>query len=65
MATQEAKDYYYDKGRNDYAGISYDQPFPNPMLLELDEFELLCNQSYIKGFNDEREGKSYNPPSAL
>ena len=63
MAAQEANDYYYDKGRSDYMRSSYDQPFPNPMLLELDEFELICNQSYNKGYHDEKEGKSYNAPS--
>jgi len=62
MAAQEANDYYYDKGRNDYMKSVYDQPFPNPMLLELDEFELVCNQSYNKGYHDEKEGKSYDVP---
>lgn len=62
MASQEAKDYYYDKGRLDFTNGFYDQPFPNPMLLELDEFEILCNKSYIKGYHDERECKPYEPP---
>ena len=63
MAAQEGKDYYYDKGRSDYMSSAYDQPFPNPMLLELDDFEILCNKSYNKGYHDEREGKSYSAPS--
>ncbi|HWB62926.1 MAG TPA: hypothetical protein VG603_05390 [Chitinophagales bacterium] len=63
MAAQEARDYYYDKGRSDYMSGRYDQPFPNPMLLELDEFEMLCNKAYNKGYNDEREGKNYDSPA--
>ena len=65
MASQEAKDFYYDKGRRDYMYSVYDQPFPNPMLLELDGFELMCNGSYNKGYHDEREGKGYCPPADL
>ena len=63
MAALEANDFYYDKGRNDFCSGHYDQPFPNPMLIELDDFEIICNQSYNKGYHDEREGKSYDTPS--
>jgi hypothetical protein len=63
MAAQEAGDFYYDKGRGDYMSGVFDQPFPSPMLLELDDFEILCNKAYIKGYNDEREGKNYDAPS--
>jgi hypothetical protein len=59
MAAPEARDYYYDKGRLDYSHNIYDQPFPCSTLLDLDDFELLCNASYAKGFNDERDGKPY------
>lgn len=39
----------------------YDQPFPPPVVFELDEFELLCNIAYRKGYMDEREGRgAYN-----
>jgi hypothetical protein len=65
MAAQEAKDYYYEKGRCDYIGGLYDQPFPSQMRIELDEFEMLCNKCYIKGYNDEREGRSYDLPAYL
>lgn len=61
MATQEAGDFYYDKGRSDFMNGRYDQPFPPPVVFELDEFELLCNIAYRKGYMDEREGRgAYN-----
>jgi hypothetical protein len=63
MAAQEATDFYYDKGRNDFMMSVFDQPFPNPMLLELDDFEIICNKAYIKGYHDEKEGKGYESPS--
>ncbi len=55
MAAQEAKDYYYNKGKSDFMFGFYDQPFPSPMLLELDEFELLCNKAYKNGYGDAKE----------
>jgi hypothetical protein len=57
MAVQEAGDFYYDKGRQDYISGRYDQPFPPPTLFELDEFELHCNIAYRKGYLDEKDGK--------
>ncbi|MES2619576.1 MAG: hypothetical protein V4615_01905 [Bacteroidota bacterium] len=50
MAAQEAQEYYYSKGKDDYMNGFYEQPFPSPMLIELDEFEMLCNKSYKRGY---------------
>ncbi len=55
MATQEAKDYYYQKGRQDFMIGFYEQPFPSPMLIELDEFEMGCNKSYKSGYGDAQD----------
>ena len=55
MAAQEAKDYYYNKGKSDFMHGFYEQPFPSPMLLELDEFELLCNKAYKNGYGDAKD----------
>lgn len=55
MAAQEAQEYYYLKGKSDFIGGFYEQPFPSPMLLELDEFELLCNKSYKRGFGEAQD----------
>ncbi|MFN8286113.1 MAG: hypothetical protein U0V74_05130 [Chitinophagales bacterium] len=52
MATDEAEVYYYEKGKQDYNIGFYDQPFPSPMALELDEFEMRCNKAYKKGYCD-------------
>ncbi|MFN8299421.1 MAG: hypothetical protein U0T75_09965 [Chitinophagales bacterium] len=52
MATSEAEVYYYEKGKQDYNIGFYDQPFPSPMALELDEFELRCNKAYKRGYCD-------------
>ena len=52
MAAQEAQEYYYSKGKEDYMNGFYDQPFPSPMLMELDEFEMLCNKSYKSGYGE-------------
>ena len=55
MAAQEAKEYYYLKAKSDFLVGYYDQPFPSPMTIELDEFEMLCNKSYKSGYGDARE----------
>jgi hypothetical protein len=55
MAAQEAKDYYYQKGKSDFLCGFYDQPFPSPMLMELDEFEMICNKSYKAGYSEALE----------
>ena len=55
MATQEAKDYYYLKAKKDFMIGFYDQPFPSPMVMELDEFERLCNKAYKSGYGDAAE----------
>lgn len=55
MAGQEAQDYYYQKAKKDFLIGFYDQPFPSPMVLELDEFEKLCNKSYKTGYSDAAE----------
>lgn len=55
MATQEAKDYYYEKAKKDFMIGFYDQPFPSPMVIELDEFEKICNKSYKNGYSDAAE----------
>jgi hypothetical protein len=56
MAAQEAKEYYYHKGKIDFMTGFYEQPFPSPMLIELDEFEMLCNKSYKSGYGEAMEG---------
>ena len=55
MATQEAKDFYYNKGMEDYGTGFYEQPFPSPMVMELDEFEMICNKAYKLGYGDAME----------
>jgi hypothetical protein len=55
MAGQEAKDYYYGKAKKDFLIGYYDQPFPSAMVMELDEFEKLCNKAYKQGYGDAAE----------
>ncbi len=55
MPTQEAKDYYYNKGKQDFLVGFYDQPFPGGIQMELDEFEKLCNRAYKNGYGDAQE----------
>lgn len=55
MAGQEACDYYYQKAKKDFLIGYYDQPFPSPMVIELDEFEKQCNKSYKVGYSDAAE----------
>lgn len=52
MATQEAQEYYYEKAKKDFLIGFYDQPFPSAMVLELDEFERVCNKAYKNGYSD-------------
>jgi len=55
MATQEAKDYYYEKAKKDFLIGFYDQPFPSAMVIELDEFERICNKAYKTGYGEAAE----------
>jgi len=55
MATQEAKDYYYEKARKDFMIGFYDQPFPSAMVIDLDDFERVCNKAYKSGYGDAAE----------
>jgi hypothetical protein len=57
MAAQEAREYYYHKGKIDFMNGFYDQPFPSPMLIDLDDFEMLCNKSYKNGYGEAMEGR--------
>ncbi len=52
MATEEARDYYYDKAKKDFMIGFYDQPFPSAMAMDLDEFEMISNRAYKKGYGD-------------
>ncbi len=54
MLDKETREFYYSKGRLDYLEGRYDQPFPFPTKLELDEFEVSCNSAYNEGYKDER-----------
>ena len=55
MAVQEAKEYYYLKAKEDFIQGFYDQPFPSAMVIDLDEFEMLCNRSYKNGWAEAKE----------
>lgn len=55
MASQEAIDFYYVKAKKDFLIGFYDQPFPSPMIIELDEFEKICNKAYKAGYGDAAE----------
>lgn len=54
MVDQDLMDFYYNKGRTDYINGVYDQPFPFPTKIELDSFEVDCNNAYTKGYQNER-----------
>ncbi|HWB65019.1 MAG TPA: hypothetical protein VG603_15985 [Chitinophagales bacterium] len=54
MATTEAKAFYFDKGRTDFLNGQFEQPFPFPTKLDLDDFETFCNEWYTKGYQEER-----------
>jgi hypothetical protein len=53
MVIDEAKEYYYEKGRMDFLDKIYDQPFPFPTFLDLDDFEVICNNAYNQGYQEE------------
>lgn len=63
MATEEAKEYYYEKAKKDFRIGFYDQPFPSATVIELDEFEIVCNKMYKTGYGDAVDEFRYSSKS--